>query len=169
MSISWQSHELCQLITWHYTMSAYLCHLFFSDFCGEAERSEPACISSWYVRFEDTDESKKERKGGESCWEGGREGEKGGEKKKIKWCNTTDAGLTHLPSLLCEWASLHHHSSPCSHQTGRSARRRTISSSQVGTAKVSYYKPWFGWRDNLSQVLWQSLWFYIVLVGYQLL
>ena len=50
----------------------------FSNFCGEVEWSEPGCISSWYVRFEDIDESKKERKGGEACWVGGREGEREG-------------------------------------------------------------------------------------------
>ena len=71
---SWQSHELRQSITWHYTMWANLCHPFFSNFCGEAEWSEPGCILSWCVRFEDIDESKKERKGGEACWVGEREG-----------------------------------------------------------------------------------------------
>ena len=69
---------------------AYLCHLFFSNFCSEAEWSEPTCISSRYVRFEDIDKSKKEGKGGEACWvgvsewwrrEGGREGERREERK----------------------------------------------------------------------------------------
>ena len=71
----------------------YLCHLFFSNFHSKAEWSEPACISSRYVRFEDIDESKKEGKGGEACWvgvsewvveEGGKEGEREREGRREK-------------------------------------------------------------------------------------
>ena len=92
----WLSYSIrCQLITWHsssadlnWTSTAcllpptHLCHLFFSNFRSKAERSEPTCILSWYVCFEDIDESEKEREGGEACsvrvsewWEreGGRE------------------------------------------------------------------------------------------------
>ena len=161
-NVSWSRH--CMSIRWHSSSAdlnstsiacllppTHLCHIFFSNFRSEAEWSEPTCISSWYVCFEDIDKREKEREGGEACWvgvsewwerEGGIEGEKGGEKREIKWCNTTGAGLTHLPSLLCEWASLHQHSSPHSHQTQRPVRK-TINSSLLlvhTSVKVSYYR-----------------------------
>ena len=138
----------------------YFWHLFFSNFRSKAEWSEPKRISSRYVRFEDIDKSKKEGKGKETCWvgvsggggkEGGREGgrENGGEKRKIEWFNTTDTGITHLPSLLCEWASLHQCFSPCSHQTQRPVRR-TFCCSLVGTI---YFSSYFRCdMYNLSQV-----------------
>ena len=160
--LSWHPHHIVKkmiIVCWSGDNSAstarllpptYLCHLFFSNFRSKAEWSEPAGILSWYVRFEDIDESKKEGKGGEACWvgvselwrrEGGRERgrEKGGEKRKVKWCNTTDTDVTHLLSLLCEWASLHQCFSPCSHQTQRPVRR-TISCSLVGIYFSSYFR-----------------------------
>ena len=93
LSIRWHSSsaDLNSTSTPCLLPPTYLCHLFFSNFRSEAEWSEPACILSWYVCFEDIDKSEKEREGGEACWvgvtewwrrEGGREGGREGERKE---------------------------------------------------------------------------------------